>query len=86
MRIPTSFAALACSVNPVPIKNARGLFGSMSPRVRLPLVELGSQHRDEVARVCRKLIDFGTSLSIAAPTGVSADATYSGGPALHRTS
>jgi 4-hydroxy-tetrahydrodipicolinate synthase len=60
-------AALACSVNPVPVKYALGLFGLMSPRVRLPLVELGSQHRDEVVRVCRKLIDFGTSLSIAAP-------------------
>lgn len=59
-------AALSRSVNPVAIKYALSLFGLMSPIVRLPLVEIAGRERSELAVVCKKLIDFGPSLSIAA--------------------
>lgn len=56
--------ALACSVNPVAVKYALSLFGLMLPTVRLPLVPLAPDDQHELASVCRKLIDFGASLSI----------------------
>jgi len=58
--------ALACAVNPVPVKFALSVFGLMSARVRLPLVELAAHDQQELTAVCRKPIDFGPSLSIAA--------------------
>ena len=67
-RLSKSFVALtdalSCSVNPVPVKYALSIFGLMSARVRLPLVELAPRDQREVATACRKLIDFGSSLSI----------------------
>jgi 4-hydroxy-tetrahydrodipicolinate synthase len=62
----TLTAALARSVNPVAVKYALSRFGLMRPNVRLPLTELRDDDRRELAAVCRKLIDFGASLSIAA--------------------
>jgi 4-hydroxy-tetrahydrodipicolinate synthase len=62
----TLTAALARSVNPVTVKYALSRFGLMRPDVRLPLTQLREDDQREVAAVCRKLIDFGASLSIAA--------------------
>ena len=49
--------ALFRETNPVPIKCALSLFGLTSPRVRLPLVELGTQSKAEVANVLARLCD-----------------------------
>ena len=62
----TLTTALACSVNPGPIKYALSVFGLMSAAMRLPLTQLREHDQREVAMVCRKLHDFGASLSIAA--------------------
>jgi len=43
--------------NPVPLKYALNLFGFMSPRVRLPLVELGNAAKAEVESVLVRLCD-----------------------------
>lgn len=48
-------AALNCEINPVPVKYALSLFGLISPRVRLPLVELAAQHKPEIAGVLARL-------------------------------
>ena len=42
-------AALFRETNPVPLKYALSLFGLMSPKVRLPLVELGRQMAAQIA-------------------------------------
>ena len=41
-------AALSRESNPVPVKYALSLFNIISPRVRLPLVELGSETKAEI--------------------------------------
>ncbi len=48
-------AALFRETNPVPLKYALSLFELMSPRVRLPLVELSDQAKIEVANVLARL-------------------------------
>jgi 4-hydroxy-tetrahydrodipicolinate synthase len=50
-------AALFRETNPVPLKYALSVFGLMSPRVRLPLVELGAQAKTETAQVLARLCD-----------------------------
>jgi 4-hydroxy-tetrahydrodipicolinate synthase len=50
-------AALFCETNPVPLKYALSLFGLMSPRVRLPLVELGAQAQTQIADVLGRLCE-----------------------------
>jgi 4-hydroxy-tetrahydrodipicolinate synthase len=50
-------AALRCEINPVPLKYALSLLGLMSPRVRLPLVELDAQHKPAIADVLARLCD-----------------------------
>jgi len=50
-------AALFCETNPVPLKYALSLFGLMSPRVRLPLVELDAQAKAAIAGVLVRLCD-----------------------------
>jgi 4-hydroxy-tetrahydrodipicolinate synthase len=50
-------AALFRETSPVPLKYALSVFGLMSPKVRLPLVELSKQSRSEVARVLARLCD-----------------------------
>jgi dihydrodipicolinate synthase/N-acetylneuraminate lyase len=49
--------ALFREPNPVPVKYALSLLGLMSPKVRLPLTELGDQAKAEVAAVLSKLGD-----------------------------
>jgi 4-hydroxy-tetrahydrodipicolinate synthase len=49
--------ALFRESNPVPLKYALSLLGLMSPRVRLPLVELADQAKAEVAAGMWKLCD-----------------------------
>ena len=50
-------AALFCETNPVALKYALSLFGLMSPRVRLPLVELGDQYKPGIAAILTELCD-----------------------------
>jgi 4-hydroxy-tetrahydrodipicolinate synthase len=49
--------ALFRDPNPVPLKYALSLLGLMSPKVRLPLVELADQTKAEVAAIMSKLCD-----------------------------
>ena len=50
-------AVLFREPNPVPVKYALSCFGLMSPRVRLPLMELGQRAKTEVAGVLARLCD-----------------------------
>ena len=50
-------AALFVESNPAPLKYALSLFGLMSPRVRLPLVELSEHAKQEVRDVLQRLCD-----------------------------
>jgi 4-hydroxy-tetrahydrodipicolinate synthase len=50
-------AALFLESNPAPIKYALSLFGLMSSKVRLPLVEAGANVRIEVAEVMARLCE-----------------------------
>jgi len=50
-------AALFCETNPAPLKYALSLLGLMSPKVRLPLVELSDQFKLEVATTLVELCD-----------------------------
>ena len=50
-------AALFCETNPVALKYALSLFGLMSPRVRLPLVDLSDQYRPGIAAILAELCD-----------------------------
>lgn len=50
-------AALFCESNPAPLKQALALFGLMSPRVRLPLVELTNQSRAKLGEVLYRMCD-----------------------------
>ena len=58
-------AALFRETNPVPLKYAMSLFGLMSPRVRLPLVELSLQAEAQVARVVMQVSDLHPESMIA---------------------
>jgi 4-hydroxy-tetrahydrodipicolinate synthase len=50
-------AALFRESNPVPLKHALSLCGLMSPRVRLPLVELSAQSQAELASVLVRMCE-----------------------------
>jgi 4-hydroxy-tetrahydrodipicolinate synthase len=50
-------AALFRETNPVPLKYALSLLGVMSPKVRLPLVELSRQAKAELAMVVAQISD-----------------------------
>jgi 4-hydroxy-tetrahydrodipicolinate synthase len=50
-------AALFCETNPVALKYTLSLFGLMSPRVRLPLVELSDQYKPGIAAILGELCD-----------------------------
>lgn len=50
-------AALFCETSPAPLKYALSLLGLMSPKLRLPLVELTSQAKAEVAAVMTQVCD-----------------------------
>ncbi len=49
--------ALFREPNPVPLKYALSLLGHMSPKVRLPLVELADQSKAELAALMAKMCD-----------------------------
>jgi 4-hydroxy-tetrahydrodipicolinate synthase len=63
--------ALFREPNPSPIKYALSLFGLISPRVRLPLIELGKQSKAEVAGVLAELCDEHSSSMIGKIGGCS---------------
>lgn len=50
--------ALFSEPNPVPVKFALGLLNVMSPRVRLPLVELGDHTKETVALALANIIEL----------------------------
>jgi 4-hydroxy-tetrahydrodipicolinate synthase len=50
-------AGLFCETNPVVLKYALSLFGLMSPRVRLPLVELSDLYKPGIAAILAELCD-----------------------------
>jgi len=50
-------AVLLRETNPVPLKYGLSLFGLMSPRVRLPLVELSDEVRADVASALAQVCD-----------------------------
>jgi len=50
-------AALFCETNPVALKYTLSLFGLMSSRVRLPLVELSDQYKPGIAAILGELCD-----------------------------
>jgi 4-hydroxy-tetrahydrodipicolinate synthase len=64
-------AALFRESNPVPLKYALALLGLMSPRVRLPLVELSSQYRAEVGALLLRLCDEYSEHMIGRADGTS---------------
>lgn len=49
------FSLLFCEVNPIPVKTAMGLLGRCSPALRLPLVPMGQDHLDALAREMERL-------------------------------
>jgi 4-hydroxy-tetrahydrodipicolinate synthase len=49
--------ALFLESNPAPVKYALSLFGLLSPRVRLPLVELSPQAKEEISDILERLCD-----------------------------
>ena len=57
-------AALSRETNPAPLKYALSLFGLMSPRIRLPLVEPSEQTQVEVAGIVARLCDEYTGSTI----------------------
>lgn len=66
-------AALSRETNPAPLKYALSLFGLMSPRVRLPLVEPSEQTKAEVVGIVARLCDEytgSTAGNIAKPNRV----------------
>src|SRR5205814_9694520 len=50
-------AALSQETSPAPLKYALSVFGLMSPKVRLPMVELTDQSKTELIRVLESLFD-----------------------------
>lgn len=48
-------AALFRETNPAPVKFALSLLGLMTPRVRLPLVEIGEKTKSELTRIIARL-------------------------------
>jgi 4-hydroxy-tetrahydrodipicolinate synthase len=48
-------AALFRETNPAPVKFALSLFGLMTPRVRLPLVQIGEKTKSELAGIVNRL-------------------------------
>jgi 4-hydroxy-tetrahydrodipicolinate synthase len=63
--------ALFRETNPVPLKYLLALLGLMSPRVRLPLVELSNQYRAEVATLLLRLCDEYSEYMISRADGAS---------------
>jgi 4-hydroxy-tetrahydrodipicolinate synthase len=60
-------AVLFREPNPVPVKYALSCLGLMSPRVRMPLIELGERPKTEVAGVLARLCDEHSASMRAGP-------------------
>jgi len=67
-RLALPFARLTTALfqesSPAPLKYALSVFGLMSPKVRLPLVELTDQSKTELIRVLESLFDSYTGAMI----------------------
>ncbi len=61
--------ALFREPNPVPLKYALSRLGLMSPKVRLPLVELADQSKAEIAAVMAKMCDENAEAMIGGMSG-----------------
>jgi len=49
------FAALFYETNPIPVKEALGMMGKIDPELRLPLCAMGTDNRNQLARVMKEL-------------------------------
>jgi 4-hydroxy-tetrahydrodipicolinate synthase len=49
------FAALFFETNPIPVKEALGMMGKIDPELRLPLCEMGTENRNQLARVLKDM-------------------------------
>ena len=49
------FAALFFETNPIPVKEALGMMGKIDPELRLPLCAMGTDNRNQLARVMKEM-------------------------------
>ena len=49
------FAALFYETNPIPVKEALGMMGKIDPELRLPLCAMGTDNRNQLARVMKEM-------------------------------
>ena len=49
------FAALFYETNPIPVKEALGMMGRIDPELRLPLCAMGTDNRNQLARVMKEM-------------------------------
>ena len=49
------FAALFYDTNPIPVKEALGMMGKIDPELRLPLCAMGTDNRNQLARVMKEM-------------------------------
>lgn len=49
------FAALFYETNPIPAKEALGMMGKIDPELRLPLCAMGTDNRNQLARVMKEM-------------------------------
>ncbi len=49
------FAALFYETNPIPVKEALAMMGKIDPELRLPLCAMGTDNRNQLARVMKEL-------------------------------
>ena len=49
------FTALFLETNPIPVKEALGMMGKIDPELRLPLCAMGTDNRNQLARVMKEM-------------------------------
>jgi 4-hydroxy-tetrahydrodipicolinate synthase len=49
------FAALFFETNPIPVKEALGMMGKIDPELRLPLCAMGTDNRNQLARIMKEM-------------------------------
>lgn len=54
-KLSSLFAALFLETNPIPVKEALGMMGKIDPELRLPLCEMGTDNRNQLARVLKDM-------------------------------
>jgi 4-hydroxy-tetrahydrodipicolinate synthase len=54
-RLSPLFAALFYETNPIPVKEALGMMGKIDAELRLPLCAMGTDNRNQLARVMKEL-------------------------------